>query len=473
MLFNSLQFALFFVIVYSLYLALSHRWRNRMLLVASYVFYGAWDWRFLSLIWVSTAIDYFCALGIAASPDQDKKKRFLYLSIFGNLSILGFFKYFNFFSANLQTLIGLFGFSVQPHLLQVILPAGISFYTFQTMGYTIEVFRGGVQPTRRFFDYALYVAFFPLLLAGPIERAGRLLPQILVPRALSLRTFYEGCHLIFWGLFQKMFIADNLARIVDPVYSSGPPYRGEQVLLATGAFSFQLLADFAGYSDIARGMGKCLGFDIMVNFNLPYFATTVTEFWRRWHISLSTWFRDYVYSPLALQTRAWGTGGILFSLGVTFTLIGFWHGAEWKYIIFGFAHGAVMIGELLTRKKRKRLSQKWSPLLTGALGMLATFGFLNLTLILFRAKDISHALALMRAIAVQLSFVGGTLAVMWDVLFFTAPLLIIQYLQYRKNDVLAVLALPGWIRGIIYFAMYYLLVAYGVEGGKEFIYFQF
>lgn len=473
MLFNSFQFAIFFIIVYSLYLVLSHQWQNRMLLVASYIFYGAWDWRFLFLIITCTVLDYTCGIIIGESEDLRRKKLFLFLSVCGNLSILGFFKYFNFFSSNFQALAGMLGFSLHPGFLHVILPVGISFYTFQTMSYTIDVFRGTLAPTRNFFDYALYVSFFPQLVAGPIERANHLIPQILAPRIISLEKFYEGSYLIFWGLFQKMFIADNLARIVDPVFASAPPYKGVNVLLAVCAFSFQLLCDFAGYSNIARGLGKCLGFDIMINFNLPYFSTSVTEFWRRWHISLTNWFRDYLYTPLAINRRNWGMWGITFSLFTSFILIGLWHGAEWKYIMFGCAHGSVIVGELLTRKTRQTLSKKIPPLLTRALGGIATFSFLNLTLIVFRADTVTSALGMMRDSLSHLSSSDRGLATLLDILFFIWPLIVIQCIQYKKNNLLAVLTLPTWLRGLIYFTMYYLLVTYGVEGGKEFIYFQF
>jgi len=303
MLFNSLQFAIFFLIVYSLYLVLKCEWQNRVLLLASCIFYAAWDWKFLSLIFISISTDYFCSIAIRGSDNEKIKKWLLILSIAVNLSILGLFKYFNFFSANLTQLINLFGFSVQPYTINIILPIGISFYTFKTMSYTIDVYTGKIEPARNYLDYALFVIFFPLLLAGPIMRAGDLLPQIASPRKLSLNKFYEGSYLIFWGLFQKIFIADNLAKIVNLIFGSKPPYEGVEVLITIYAFAFQIFCDFAGYSNIARGLGKCMGFDIMVNFNLPYFATNPQDFWQRWHISLSNWFRDYLYYPIALRMR--------------------------------------------------------------------------------------------------------------------------------------------------------------------------
>jgi D-alanyl-lipoteichoic acid acyltransferase DltB (MBOAT superfamily) len=473
MLFNSLQFFLFFIIVYSLYLALSHRWQNRMLLVASYLFYGAWSWKFLFLILTSTLLDYNCGLKIYKTQDRGRKKLFLFFSICGNLTILGFFKYYNFFAHNLQSLLSYFGFSFQPLFLNIILPVGISFYTFQTMSYTIDVFRGELQPARNFFDYALYVSFFPQLLAGPIERATLLLPQILSPRKVSLEKFSAGCYLIFWGLFQKMFIADNLARIVDPVFTSTSPSSGVNVLMAVFAFAFQILCDFAGYSNIARGLGKCLGFDIIINFNLPYFSTSLTEFWRRYHISMSSWFRDYVYTPLVINKRDWGVGGVLYALFISFVVIGLWHGAEWKFVLFGLLQGVVISGELLTRKARKKLSKRLPAWSTTILGIAFTFGFFSCSCLFFRAQSVPGALFMIRDLVGNFSRDAASFGMLKDSLFYIWPLIAVQCLQYRKNDLLAVLTLPAWMRGIIYFAMYYLLVAYGVEGGKEFIYFQF
>jgi len=340
MLFNSLEFAVFMVVVYGLYLVLNHKWQNRMLLVASYIFYGAWNWRFLSLIFISTVLDYICGIKIYNSNSVKRKRFFLFLSVFGNLSILGFFKYFNFFVGDLTALINYFGFSFQTHSLNIILPVGISFYTFQTMSYTIDIYRDKLRPTRRFFDFALFVAFFPQLVAGPIERARNLLPQILSPRTFSVDRFYEGCYLIFWGLFQKIVIADNLAKMVVPVFGDWQ-YESGKVLLALYAFAFQIFCDFAGYSNIARGLGRVMGFEIMVNFRLPYFATNPREFWRRWHISLSSWLRDYLYIPLGGSRK-----GAIFTcrnILITMLLGGLWHGAAWTFVFWGVYHSFLLV----------------------------------------------------------------------------------------------------------------------------------
>jgi len=354
MLFNTIEFAVFITIVFSLYFIFNHKWQNRMLLVASYVFYGAWDWRFLSLIWVSTILDYFCGSRIESSQSSRRRKQLLFLSVLGNLSILAFFKYFNFFAGSFSELLTMFGLSVHPRYLNIILPIGISFYTFQTMSYSIDIYRGQLKATHRFFDFALFVAFFPQLVAGPIERAKHLLPQILSPRKITAEKIHEGCYLIFWGLFLKIFISDNLAQIVDPVFVEGQAFSGAAVLIATYAFAFQIFCDFAGYSNIARGLGKCMGFDIMLNFNLPYFATNPSEFWQRWHISLSSWLRDYLYIPLGGNRK----GGLLTvrNLMLTMLLGGLWHGAAWTFIIWGAYHGLLLMLHQLVKPLLDKIS---------------------------------------------------------------------------------------------------------------------
>ncbi|MEI7751816.1 MAG: MBOAT family O-acyltransferase, partial [Candidatus Omnitrophota bacterium] len=329
-----LRLGLFFSVVYVPYLFSSHKWQNRLLLAASCLFYAAWDWRFVFLLFVSITTDYLCGLKIDETDSEKIKKRFLLISLITNLSILGFFKYFDFFVSSFVRLTNGLGLSFHPQLLHIVLPLGISYYTFKTMSYAIDVYAEKIKPTRSYLDYALFVSFFPLILAGPIMRAGDLLCQIAAPRKLRLEGFYEGCYLMFWGIFQKFFIADNLAVIADKVFNAAPPYNGMEVLLAVYAFAFQVYCDFDGYSNIARGLGKCMGFDIMINFNLPYFSTNPQVFWNRWHISLSTWLRDYLYTPIVFSGRRWGAKGAAFALMVTFMLCGLWHGAALTFIVW-------------------------------------------------------------------------------------------------------------------------------------------
>ena len=479
MLFNSIQFGAFFIVVFGLYIALRnrHRWQNRMLLVASYIFYGAWDWRFLLLIFASTVLDYFCGIKIHESNDPLVKKRFLFLSVFINLSILGFFKYFGFFTSSVADLLSLFGFSVQPYFLKIILPVGISFYTFQTMSYTIDIYRKRMKPTRNFLDFSLFVAFFPQLVAGPIERARHLLPQVLSPRKLSLDNFYEGCYLIFWGLFLKVFVADNLATIVDAVFAGSAPYNGAHVLLASYAFIIQLFGDFAGYSTIARGLGKCMGFNIMVNFNLPFFATNPGDFWQRWHISLSTWIRDYVYQPLRGSTK--GPFQAIhrnMALFITMVLIGLWHGAAWTFVIFGVYHGLLQLiyQWLSPLTSRIKFSADFANKVWFFIRIAFWFNLIAIPTVAFRAVSVTQTYDMFTSLFInfQVSDVGLGKVIM-KLLFFIGVLVTVQIYQYRKKDLMVIQRGNIWIRAIFYIICFYLLIIYGAGSGQEFIYFQF
>jgi len=443
-----------------------------MLLLASYVFYGSWDWRFLSLIWISTVLDYFCGIIIDDSVDAKKRKLFLFISVFGNLLILGFFKYFNFFAANLQELLKAFGFSIHPRFLHIILPVGISFYTFQTMSYTIDIYYKKMKPTKRFFDLALFVAFFPQLVAGPIERAKHLLPQVLNPRKLSFNKFYEGCYLILWGLFLKVFVADNLARIVDPVFGALPPYNGLDVIIATYAFAFQIFGDFAGYSSIARGLGKCMGFDIMLNFNLPYFATNPADFWHRWHISLSTWLRDYLYIPLGGNRR--GAFLTYRNLAITMLLGGLWHGAAWTFIIWGAYHGVLLIIHRLLRQFLSKIPTFKNPLIEKMVYLLRVIFFFNLICLgwlIFRAESLLQIREMLRAVFFNLHFMLPVDIIKF--IFFVWLLIVVQVIQFTKKDLLVIYKSSFFNRAVFYILTIILLLMFGATGGNEFIYFQF
>lgn len=474
MLFNSFQFLVFFIIVYSLYLLFNHKWQNRLLLVASYVFYGAWDWRFLSLIVISTVLDYICGLKIENSTEKRKKKFFLFLSIFGNLGILGFFKYFNFFASTLQTLLGQIGFSIHPRFLHIILPVGISFYTFQTMSYTIDIYKGELKPTKKFFDFALFVSFFPQLVAGPIERAKHLLPQMLKPRKVTLEKFYEGLYLIFWGLFQKVFVADNLARIVDPVFSNGAPYNGAMVLLALYAFAFQIFCDFAGYSNIARGLGKCMGFEIMVNFNLPYFATNPSEFWQRWHISLSSWLKDYLYIPLGGNRK--GAFHTYRNLLITMLLGGLWHGAAWHFVVWGAYQAFLLIAYRLPSKLIKKIPPIKNVFIKQLFFTIRLIFFFNLVCIgwlLFRAESVTQAWHMFNSVIFNFNLTPSIIAQGFKmVIFYLSVLLIIQFFQWIKKDLMVVYKCPTAVLATVQGIMFYLMVTYA-SPGYQFIYFQF
>lgn len=475
MLFNSLEFAAFFAVVYGLYLIVSHRWQNRMLLLASYVFYGAWDWRFLSLIWISTVLDFSMGLLIERAKSPGARKRYLVFSVAGNLLILGSFKYFNFFVHSLTRLVGDLGFAADSLHLNIVLPVGISFYTFQTLSYTIDIYRGQLKPTRQFLDFALFVAFFPQLVAGPIEKAKHLLPQILAPRTLTLQKFYEGGYLIFWGLFQKVFVADNLAKIVDPFFARSGSYNGLELAVVLLAFSFQILGDFAGYSNIARGLAKCMGFDLILNFDAPYFAANPRDFWRRWHISLSSWFRDYVYVPLGGNRR--GRIVMYWSMALTMLLSGLWHGANWTFVLWGAYHGVLLalhrgISPTLDRATRRmgaRLRVAW----TGC-SILLWFQFTCLGWLIFRAESLGQCLELFR----------GLFAKPWKdyprlfedlrgLMFFAGIAVLMEYVQYREKSDVAVLRFPAVVRAVLYIVCFYLFMLFGARASEDFIYFQF
>jgi D-alanyl-lipoteichoic acid acyltransferase DltB (MBOAT superfamily) len=407
MLFNTLEFSIFFLIVYSLYRISPHRVQNILLLIASYYFYGCWDWRFLSLIFVSTVVDYFCGIKMHQANDNAKRKFFLIASVMTNLGILGFFKYFNFFSDSFADLISIFGLQANTRSLNIILPVGISFYTFQTMSYTIDIYRRKMEPTHNFLDFALFVAFFPQLVAGPIERAKNLLPQVMNPRKITFEKFYEGTYLIFWGLFKKVFIADNLAKIADNIFSTTDVQNGFVVALGVLAFAFQIYGDFSGYSDIARGLSKVMGFELMLNFNLPYFAVNPSDFWRRWHISLSTWLKDYLYISLGGNRK--GNFNTYRNLMLTMLLGGLWHGAGWTFVLWGIYQGVLLIVHRFFQPYMKKIFQAKNSFLE-SFGLwtriVIMFMFANFGWLIFRAQSVEQIKNMFHSLFFNFSLTG-------------------------------------------------------------------
>lgn len=472
MLFNSLQFAPFFLVVYIVYLALRRRAQNRWLLVASYVFYGAWDWRFLGLIALSTVIDYSIALAMASSDEPSRRKRLLTVSLVSNLGILGFFKYANFFSASFAELMDSFGVEMQPWMLDIVLPVGISFYTFQTLSYTIDVYRRQLQPTRDFLDFALFVAFFPQLVAGPIERASRLLPQILKPRHVSWEGSGSGCWLILAGTFKKVVVADNIGRLVDLVYGDPDASTGIEVIVATWAFAWQIYCDFSGYTDVARGLSRLMGFELMLNFNLPYLALNPADFWRRWHISLSTWLRDYLY--ISLGGNRCGSLFTYRNLGLTMLLGGLWHGAAWTYVLWGAYQGTLLIGHRLARPLLAGIAPRsalairaWWLLRVVVMFQLACVGWM-----IFRADSFSHLGAL--AGRVLSDWEPGQLGA-WlpGLALLILPLAGFQVLQGASRQLETILRWPAPLRVFSYVVIVFAIVILGEDHGAPFIYFQF
>ena len=492
MVFNSLHFAGFFVVVYALYRALPHRGQNWLLLLASYYFYAAWDWRFLGLLVASTVIDFYCARFIASRERPAERRAALIVSLGFNLAMLGFFKYFNFFAENLHAVFAAFGFRLDAITLRVLLPIGISFYTFITMSYVIDVYRRQIQPERSLRDFALFVAYFPHLVAGPILRAPVLLPQIVLPRRVTRDQIVEGLWLMGYGFFKKVYVADNLAYLVDGVFKSAHP-TGFEVLLALYAFAFQIYGDFSGYSDMARGMSKLMGIELNLNFRFPYFVRTPQEFWQHWHISLSTWLRDYLFLPvsyalsrrmddvrwLGLRDDFWIYAAATM---VTMLLGGLWHGAAWNFVLWGAYQGALLVAFALAqhwrRKGRRRRagavggSRRLSPsamLGTAAMFHLTCFGWL-----VFRGKSAEQIGSLAWALVAR--FEPGAAALQsyaLPLLAYTAPLLVVHAVEAWKDDMAAVLSLPVAVRYSVYTAMIYLTVLFGDFAGAQFIYFQF
>ncbi len=473
MLFNSLDYALFLCVVLGVYWSLPHVWQNRFLLAASYAFYAAWDWRFLGLLGLTTLIDWWVGLALAGSGDPKRRRRLLSVSLVANLGILGFFKYAGFFAGSLRELASRLGFELSSFTLDVVLPVGISFYTFQALSYSIDVYRGRVGPTRSLRDFALYVAFFPQLVAGPIERASHLLPEIAAPRRFAWDRFGAGCWLILWGTFKKAVVADNLGRLVDAVYgSAGAPPTGAEVLVATFAFAMQIYCDFSGYTDVARGTANLLGFELMRNFELPYLAASPAEFWRRWHISLSTWLRDYLYISLGGNRR--GRARTAVNLLVTMLLGGLWHGAAWTFVAWGAFHGLWLALHRALRPLLVRAAPSGrigAPLWRGVC-VAATFAGVCAAWVVFRADSIADAAGLFRAVAFdpRIGRAGEWLLPLGVLL---APLLAAEAAQAATGRHAPVLASPFPVRVAVYACVFYLVVFLGEDFGAPFIYFQF
>ena len=406
--FNSIEFLLFFPTVCAAYFLAPFRYRWVLLLVASYFFYAWWDPRFLVLIGVSTLIDYFAALLMGSVKRRELRTAFLFLSLFSNLGLLFTFKYLGFATELFAGLVGLFGVEYSPPDLGILLPVGISFYTFQKLSYTIEVFRGTHSPERHLGIFALYVSFFPQLVAGPIERSTRLLPQFFNEHSFDYDRIVSGLRLMAWGMFKKVVIADRLSLLVALVYQPDAHGSGPLVVLGTICFAFQIYCDFSGYTDIAIGASRVLGFNLVANFDRPYHARSIPEFWQRWHISLSTWFRDYLYIPLGgnrVRTARW-----IFNILAVFVVSGLWHGAQWTFVLWGAIHGffyllTVAIGN--GRKGRKRDERG----LRGLPGVAITFTIVCFAWIFFRAETLEHAFDLIHNLGMGWGVLASSTAI--------------------------------------------------------------
>jgi alginate O-acetyltransferase complex protein AlgI len=477
MLFNSFEFLFFFPFVFVVYWFVVNRnlkLQNAFLLVVSYVFYGWWDWRFVFLLILSTLIDYSFGLIIERTT---KKKLYLWLSIFNNLAILGFFKYYNFFADSVADGLTYFGFHPDIYLLSIVLPVGISFYTFHGMSYVIDIYNGKSKPITDFVSYAVFVCFFPLLVAGPIERAHHLLPQVLKPRKFLWSDAKEGVRLILWGFFKKVVIADNLGLYVNDAFNNYQSASSVELVFGVIFFAFQIYCDFSGYSDIALGTARLLGFELMINFKTPYFARDIAEFWRRWHISLTTWFRDYLYIPLGGSKG--GRWQAIRNTFIIFIVSGFWHGANWTFIVWGALNAIYFVPLLLSNKNRSNLdtvaSNSVLPSAREFVQMITTFLLICSTWVFFRAATVTDAIGYFKAMFVN-KFLPAPGYFNIDMITLAGLLFVFIAAEWTTR-LRSVGVLNSVKNRYVRYAIYYILVLavflFGSFREAEFIYFQF
>lgn len=482
MLFNSIDFAIFLPIVFLLYWFVFNgklKAQNALIAISSYVFYGWWDWRFLSLILFSTLVDYTIGRLLLKENDKLKRKLFLWISILVNLGFLGFFKYYNFFLDNFISAFSLFGQEIKVNSLNIILPVGISFYTFQTMSYTIDVYRKKLAPTKDFVAFTAFVSFFPQLVAGPIERATNLLPQFYKKREFDYSLAVEGLRQILWGLFKKVVIADNCAEYANIIFNGSDDLSGSSLVIGAIFFTFQIYGDFSGYSDIAIGTSRLFGFNLMKNFAFPYFSRDIAEFWRRWHISLSTWFRDYLYIPLGGSR-----GGLLTKVRNTFIIFivsGFWHGANWTFIVWGALNAFYFLPLLLRGNNRSNLNivaeNRVLPTLKELFQILSTFGLTVIAWIFFRADSMTHAMDIIFEIGSKTLFSIPDFPMRHKAFYFIPLVVVFILLEWiaRKEEFALSRLEQKWkkpVRHVVYYSLIIAIVSYSGQE-QQFIYFQF
>ncbi len=483
MLFNSLEFFIFLALVFFLYwflLKKSLTAQNILLLIASYVFYAWWDWRFLSLILLSTIVDYFVGIKIDSNTDKSTRKRWLWVSVLFNVGLLGFFKYYNFFVDSWIDMFSMFGYSIKSTwTLRVILPVGISFYTFQTMSYSFDIYYKKLKPTRDFLSFAAFVSFFPQLVAGPIERASNLLTQILNKRTFSYGQTVSGLKLILWGLFKKMVVADALAPIVDDIFTNYSTYPASTLILGVTLFSFQVYGDFSGYSDIAIGTAKLFGIELMSNFKFPQFSRNVAEYWQRWHVSLSTWFRHYVYIPLggSRVSKLKSVRNII----IIFLVSGFWHGANWTFIFWGAFHALVFIPVFLMGRnaiyKDSVVGQDtFFPTLTEIGQVLLTFSIVTFSRIFFRSESITDAFKFIKRIFSNFSYGTYHHPMGYRMVDFYVLIILFTLYEYaiRKDERSPFKFQSKVVRFVCYTIVILSMLLFYDDGiDRSFIYFQF
>lgn len=478
MIFNSFNFLVFLPIVYIIYWSLNKKlnYQNLLILVSSYVFYGFWDWRFLFLIFFSSSLDYFVGISLYNSRSEKRRKLFLYISLAANLGLLGFFKYYNFFIESFIEFFSALGISLSSQRLAIILPVGISFYTFQTLSYTIDIYKRKIKPSKNPIEFFAFVSFFPQLVAGPIERASNLLPQFKKSRYFSVSDLKSGLRQILAGFFKKMVIADNCAIFVDQIFGADEYSHGLVLLFGVFFFAFQIYGDFSGYSDIGIGVARIFGIKLNKNFSYPYFSSSVRQFWKNWHISLSTWFRDYIYIPLGGSQK--GVRRTYINLMITFTVSGLWHGANLTFVLWGFINGLYLVLENFVKVSRvKVISSKFVLIFR----IVFTFILINLTWVFFRADSVGHAMNYLKGIFTTL-FEAGAITFLNDSLFpkgYIALLLIgvlifLELINRKKDHFLDIAHKSFQNRLLTYLTTILILIMFGsFYSDKEFIYFQF
>ena len=484
MFFNSIEFLLFLSIIFFLYWFIVNKnlsTQNALVVIASYVFYGWWDWRFLFLIFCSTLIDYAAGLLLVKTESQRRRKALLALSVICNLGFLGFFKYYNFFAESFAAAFSLLGMRFDVRRLNIILPVGISFYTFQTMSYSIDVYRKKLEPTRDFIAFAAFVSFFPQLVAGPIERAANLLPQFYKKRTFDYGQAVEGCKQALWGFFKKVVVADNCAVYVDMAFGNPGGHSGSTLLFGAVLFAFQIYGDFSGYSDIAIGVSKLFGINLRRNFAFPYFSRDAAEFWRRWHISLNTWFRDYVYIPLGGSRR--GTLAGVRNTFIVFILSGLWHGANWTFVVWGILNALYFLPLMLLGKNRVHLdiaaAGKKLPGIQELFSMLVTFALTVFAWIFFRAETIGDAFRYIAGICSTSLFsmpaagVGIIPRMNIGSILVSVPMLItVEWINRNGEYGFKKQPRNKFARWLVYVSVALLIIELGGKQ-QEFIYFQF
>jgi D-alanyl-lipoteichoic acid acyltransferase DltB (MBOAT superfamily) len=478
MFFNSIDFAIFLPVVFFLYWFAANKnltIQNALVVVASYVFYGWWNWRFLFLIVFSTFTDYLVGVLLSKTAEPKNRKILLWTSIIVNISFLGFFKYYNFFADNFAAVFSLFGIKFSANHLNIILPVGISFYTFQTMSYSIDVYKRKLEPTKDFIAFAAFVSFFPQLVAGPIERAANLLPQFYAKKQFSYDNAVNGCRQMLWGFFKKVVIADNCAIYANMIFNDFGAYSGAALILGAVFFSFQIYGDFSGYSDIAVGVSRLFGIDLMQNFSAPYFSRSIAEFWRRWHISLTTWFRDYVYIPLGGSRR--GMAVSIRNTMLIFILSGFWHGAKWTFIIWGFLNALYFLPLLLMNKNRDHrdtvASGRVFPNMREIFYMAVTFGLTAFAWIFFRSENTGNALHYISRIFTPpfLALLPISRRMILTILMLML-FSVIEWLGRENSYAIENIPFYGFMRWICYYGIVGCIILFS-GSSQTFIYFQF